>query len=177
MKKPILFLISVILLKLVVGFAIGYIIISLAGCRTKKDSMLPAAPVVLNNNDSTSVKVVYEQTPADSAWLKAYFKCDSNNKVIMSLYNSGSTTGLQNNTSFENGMLISKTTKPADSIRHDVIVRVIGRSYAVPQPYPVYLEKELTKWQSFKIVLGEIFMIIIGAALLFGGFKLYKKFV
>lgn len=156
---------------------IAVILLIVISCRTKKDSMLPAAPVVLNNNDSTSVKVVYEQTPADSAWLKAYFKCDSNNKVIMSLYNSGSTKGLQNNTSFENGMLISKTTKPADSIRHDVIVRVIGRSIPVPQPYPVYIEKELTKWQGFQIILGRIFMIIIGAALLFGGFKLYKKFV
>ncbi len=144
-------------------------------CRTKKESLTP--PVVLNNFDSTTVKTIYEQTPADSSWLYAYFSCDSNNKVIMSLLNSGSTNGLQNNTSFVEGKLISTTIKPAVSISHQVIVRVISRSFPVPQPYPVHIEKELSKWQSFQLVLGRIFMVIIGAALLFGGFKLYKKFV
>lgn len=144
-------------------------------CRTKKESLTP--PVVLNNFDSTTVKTIYEQTPAGSSWLYAYFRCDSNNKVIMSLLNSGSTTGLQNTTTFYDGKLVSHTLKPADSISHQLIVRVISRSFPVPQPYPVYIEKELSKWQSFQLILGRIFMVIIGAALLFGGFKLYKKFV
>jgi hypothetical protein len=65
--------------------------------------------------------------------------------------------------------------KPKDSISYQIIVRVISRSVPVLQPYPV--EKELTKWQGFQIILGRIFMLILGIALGFGGLKLYKKLV
>ena len=154
---------------------IAAILLIVFSCRTQKEQP-PQPPVVLNNNDSTSVKTNYIQIPADSSWMKAYFKCDSNNQVIMSMFTNGSTTGLQNNTSFENGVLTSKTTKPADSVRYDIIVRVISRAYPVYVPKPYYVEKELTKWQAFQMVCGRIFLVVFGIVVFWGSFRIYKKF-
>jgi len=145
----------------------------LISCRTKKEAMLP--PVVLNNLDSTSVETKYVQLPADSSWFYALLACDSNNQVIMKSIISGSTQGLQNNFNFDKGVLSSKTVKPKDSVSYQVIVRVISRSVAVPQPYPV--EKELSKWQGFEIICGRLFLLIMAFAVGFGGFKLYRKLV
>jgi hypothetical protein len=145
----------------------------LISCKTKKETL--TAPIVLENSDSTGVETKYVQLTADSAWFYAMIACDSNNNAILKQLNTGSTKGLQNNFSFSNGILSTKVVKPKDSISYQIIVRVISRSVPVLQPYPV--EKELTKWQGFQIILGRIFMLILGIALGFGGLKLYKKLV
>jgi len=152
---------------------IAAVLLLLISCRSNKPAIMP--PVVLNNLDSTSLETKYVQIPADSAWFYAYFKCDSNNRVIMASVLNGSTNGLEHNFSFNNGVLNVKTLKPVDSISYQYIVRVISRSVPVPQPYAV--EKELTKWQNFRMTLGSLFMGILAIALLYSGFRIYRKFI
>ncbi|MCX6232123.1 MAG: hypothetical protein NTZ33_11320 [Bacteroidetes bacterium] len=149
---------------------IAAVLLVLIGCRSTKPVILP--PTILTNVDSTVVKEDKKEVPADSSWFYAYFKCDSNNKVIMASLNNGTTQGLQTNTSFKDGVLNIKTVKPKDSISVFSTFRFVYRDRPVYTPYPV--EKELTKWQNFRMMLGNIFLGLIIAALGYSVFRLYK---
>ena len=48
---------------------------------------------------------------------------------------------------------------------------------SIPVPYPVdkLVEKELTKWQRWRLHMGDVLMVVLGAGLVFGGLKLRKR--
>jgi hypothetical protein len=67
-------------------------------------------------------------------------------------------------------------TKYIESIRHDTLYQHVIDS--LPQPYPVteYIEKPLTWWQRTKMYAGVVFLFILGAAALYGIYRLLKRF-
>lgn len=66
-------------------------------------------------------------------------------------------------------------TKYIESIRHDTLYQHVIDS--VPAPYPVteYVEKQLTWWQRTKMYAGVVFLLILGAAALYGIYRLLKR--
>lgn len=56
---------------------------------------------------------------------------------------------------------------------HDTLY--VEKSHESETQEPVYVEKELTKFQKLMLSFGKIFSILLLGALGYGGFKLYKK--
>ena len=67
-------------------------------------------------------------------------------------------------------------TKYIERETHDTIYQATHDT--IPQPYPVpeYVEKKLSWWQRLRLHLGNIMLVILGAAVLYGAAKLYLKF-
>ena len=47
---------------------------------------------------------------------------------------------------------------------------------AKPYPVPEYVEKKLSWWQRLRLHLGNIMLVLIGAAVLYAAAKIYLKF-
>ena len=45
----------------------------------------------------------------------------------------------------------------------------------VEKPVPVYVEKELSKWQKIRMSIGGIVMVLLGGFLVYKGFKLWRR--
>ena len=67
-------------------------------------------------------------------------------------------------------------TKYIERETHDTVYHATHDT--IPQPYPVpeYVEKKLSWWQRLRLHLGNIMLVLIGAAILYGAAKLYLKF-
>ena len=66
-------------------------------------------------------------------------------------------------------------TKYKEKIVYDTIYQ--HRIDTVPKPYPVEVKvpRELSRWQRLRLHLGNIMVVIIGAAILYAAAKLYMK--
>lgn len=66
-------------------------------------------------------------------------------------------------------------TKYKEKIVYDTIYQ--HRIDTIPKPYPVEVKvpRELSRWQRLRLHLGNIMVVIIGAAILYAAAKLYMK--
>ena len=67
-------------------------------------------------------------------------------------------------------------TKYKEKVVHDTIYQ--HHIDSIPQPYTVEVKvpRELTWWQRLRLHLGNIMMVLIGAAVIYAAAKLYLKF-
>ena len=66
-------------------------------------------------------------------------------------------------------------TKYIERETHDTIYQATHDT--IPQPYPVpeYVEKKLSWWQRLRLHLGNIMLVLLGAAVLYGAVKIYLR--
>lgn len=98
------------------------------------------------------------QIPPDSAWLRAYLACDSNNQVIMRAFEEQKTGGVNNSLILNNGILDFHAV-----FVHDTLY-IPGKDSLiyVPVDVPGPVTNELTWWQELWIRLGKLLASGIG---------------
>ena len=67
-------------------------------------------------------------------------------------------------------------TKYRERLVHDTLYQHRIDTIAKPYPVPEYVEKKLSWWQRLRLHLGNIMLVLIGAAILYAAAKLYLKF-
>ena len=67
-------------------------------------------------------------------------------------------------------------TKYRERLVHDTLYQHRVDTIAKPYPVPEYVEKKLSWWQRLRLHLGNIMLVLIGAAILYAAAKLYLKF-
>ena len=67
-------------------------------------------------------------------------------------------------------------TKYRERLVHDTLYQ--HRVDTIAKPYPVheYVEKQLSWWQRLRLHLGNIMLVLIGAAILYAAAKIYLRF-
>lgn len=158
-------------------------VLALTSCHTHKQAsnVVPAEPITLNNSDSvtteTIVKTVYVPirvevpvpqqsvvniSEADTSHIETdVAESDAWIRPDGSLYHT-----LQN----KDVSLSAETYLPETTTNSNKAI-IKEREVAVPKPYPVYVEKSLSKWVQFKL---SAFWYLVGAALLAGVYILRK---
>lgn len=143
------------------------------GCNRK--AVTPT--VTLHDSTSTKVKVHKEvkenQLPPDSAWLKAFLKCDSLGNVYLAQIESLQGERVTQDLTLSNNTINVKATdtgRKTERLEKTDSVAIVYREKPVKVPYPVYTNV-LTQWQIFQIWLGRIAAV---ALLAFGAYKRFK---
>ena len=112
-------------------------------------------PVVEHHTDTTYVT----KQARDSIWL--------HDSIYVSEKQKGDTILLTS---------IKWHTKYIEKLRTDTIYEHKVDSVGVPYPVEVKVEKPLNWWQKFRLTLGDTALIALLGFVLFGLWKLYRKF-
>jgi len=142
----------------------------LAGCKTQRPSVVQVPVKTLERKVTTLVPVA---VPGDSAILRAWFKCDSMNNVLMKGIGEQKSKNMSSGLTFSDGLLeyAAKTQPDTMYLPSDTI-------YTEKEvPVPVEVEKEinvLTKWQKIRMRIGDFALLIL---FVFIGWKIIKRYL
>ena len=143
------------------------LVLAICSCRSVKYVPLEG------KTDSVVVeKLVEVQLPPDSAIIRALLECDENGKVILNWLDVTNSKNAQAQLTIDSlGNLLAKMNTQPDTVYLPSKEVTITKKEKVP--YPV--EKELTKWQQFRMDFGgwAIAAVII-IVLIFFGRLVYK---
>lgn len=139
----------------------------LCSCRTVK-----YVPVESNADSVVVEKLVEIQLPPDSATIRALLECDENGKVVLDWLDIANSKNAQAQLTIDSlGNLLAKMKTQLDTVY--LPSKEVTVTKEVKVPYPV--EKELTRWQQFRMDFGGCaFGIVIAAALIIAGWFVYK---
>jgi len=136
---------------------------------------MPVIQVPIKTVERKVTTLIPVFVPGDSAVLRAWFECDSLNRVLLKGIDEQKSKNMVSHFSFKDGILEygAKTQPdtvyiPSDTIYMDKEI-----------PVPVEVEKKvnvLTKFQSIRIWIGNIILSVIAGMLVYGLFKLYLNF-
>lgn len=120
-------------------------------------------------------KLVEVQLPPDSATIRALLECDENGRVVMNWLDIANSKNAQAMFTIDSlGNLLAKMRTQPDTVYLPSKEVVVSKTEKVP--YPV--EKELTRWQQFRLDVGgwAIAIVIITIFVVFSGmvYKLRK---
>lgn len=156
------------------------IVLAVAGCKTHQPAVMPPSPVVLTNSDSVGTETIIktEQVPVDVA---VDLPQQSEKNVTPSDSSHVETDLASSDAWYAEGTLhhtirnkpgqlkgtafVPQTTKQTNKDA----VRV--KEVPVPEPYPVEVERELTRMEKFKLAA---FWYLVGAVILSIGFFFRK---
>ena len=131
---------------LFVGALIAFIVIVLSGCTTEK-----IVTVEKVKTDTTTVT----KWQRDSVWLhdSVYVK-EKGDSVLVEKWH----------------------TKYIEKVSHDTLYQATHDT--IPQPYPVEKEvpAKLTWWQSLRIWIGNIFLLLLAACACYLGWRMWKVY-
>ena len=135
-------------------------------CRTKYVSVESKADSVVVE------KLVEVQLPPDSATIRALLECDENGKVVLTWLDIANSKNAQAKLVIDSlGNLLAKMKTQPDTVY--LPSKEVTVTKEVQVPYPV--EKELTKWQKFRIDFGGWAIgIVIITVLVVVGRMVYK---
>lgn len=133
-------------LKRLVFVPILLIVLCVASCKAPK----PISPGLLPKPIEIP-KLIPVQIPPDSAWLRAYLACDSNNHVIMQAYEEQKGKGISSSLKLDNGKLDFHVV-----FLHDTLY-IPGKDSLiyVPVEVPGPETNVLSWWQQLWIKLGK----------------------
>lgn len=121
-------------------------LILICSCRTVK-----YVPVESKVDSVVVEKLVEVQLPPDSATIRALFECDENGKVVLNWLDIASSKNAQAQLTIDSlGNLLAKMRTQPDTVYLPSKEVIVSKKEKVP--YPV--EKELTRWQQFRIDFG-----------------------
>lgn len=126
-------------------------------CRTQKNGTgLPLPKPV----ERTKLIPVY--VPPDSAWLRAYLECDSNNQVILKAFLEQKSGDVSSSLKLDSGILDYKAKAVHDTIR------IVGKDSLIyiPHDVPGPQVNVLTWWQQFWMKTGKLSVLILALWLL-----------
>lgn len=147
-------------------FSILIISVLFVGCRSTKPSVIE---VPIQYKEKIVERLIPVKINGDSLKMRAFFECDSLNKVIMKKSSEQKSKGVESDLFFDKGQLNynAKTV-------HDTIY-IPGKETTITRDVPVRVEvpvitNELTKWQSFQIIS---FRILASLVLLIIAYKMF----
>lgn len=157
----------------------------LTSCHTNKQAQtLPPAPIVLNNSDSVRVETIIK-TEYVPVRVEVPVPQQSVSNIV-----EADTSHIETDVAESNAWI-----RPDGTLYHDLInkdIKLSGEAYVpqtttennnkavktkeipVPQPYPVYVEKSLSKSEQFKL---SAFWYLVGATLIAGAYIFRKPFL
>ena len=136
-------------------------ILALSGCRTK------IQPVAIENRiDSIYIdKLVPCPMPADSASIRALMECDENGKVVLRWLDMANTKNVELMFALDSlGNVIANMRGPRDTLYLPSKEVYVDRKIEVPIP----VEKELSRWDTFKIEVGGWAIGVLSGCLVVG---------
>ena len=158
----------------------------LTSCHTNKQAQtLPPAPIVLSNSDSVRVETIIK-TEYVPVRVEVPVPQQSVNNIVFETDTSHIETDIAESNAW---------IRPDGTLYHDPTnqpVKLSGEAYVpqtttennneavktkeipVPQPYPVYVEKSLSKSEQFKL---SAFWYLVGATLIAGAYIFRKPFL
>lgn len=141
--------------------AILIILLTAAICSCRTVRYVP----IEGQTDSVVIeKLVEVQLPPDSATIRALLECDENGKVVLNWLNIANSKNIQAQLTIDSlGNLLAKMRTQLDTVYLPSKEVVISKTEKVP--YPV--EKELTRWQQFRIDVGGWVIVILCIVILF----------
>lgn len=114
-------------------------------CKTKY------VPVEGQKDSVVVEKLVEVQLPPDSATIRALLECDENGKVVLAWLDIANSRNAQAQLTIDSlGNLLAKMKTQPDTVY--LPSKEVTVTKEVQVPYPV--EKELTKWQKFRMDFG-----------------------
>lgn len=121
-------------------------LVLICSCRTIK-----YVPVESYADSIVVEKLVEVQLPPDSATIRALLECDEKGKVVLNWLDIANSKNAQAQLTIDSlGNLLAKMRTQPDTVY--LPSKEITVTKEVKVPYPV--EKELTKWQKFRIDFG-----------------------
>ena len=122
-------------------------ILTLSGCRTK------IQPVAIENRIASIYidKLIPYPMPVDSASIRVLMECDENGKVVLRWLDIANTKNVELMFALDSlGNVIANMRVPRDTLYLPSKETYVDRKVEVPIP----VEKELSRWESFKIEVG-----------------------
>ena len=127
-------------------------------CRTIK-----YVPVESNADSVVVEKLVEVQLPPDSAIIRALLECDENGKVVLDWLDIANSKNAQAQLTIDSlGNLLAKMKIQPDTVY--LPSKEVTVTKEVQVPYPI--EKELTRWQQFRMDFGGWAMCIVVISIL-----------
>ena len=146
-------------MKYLLFFISIFVIIGIYSCKSVK-----YVPVDSKSDSIVVEKLVEVPLPPDSATIKALLECDENGKVILSWLDVANSKNAQALLTIDSlGNLLAKMQTQPDTIY--LPSKEVTVTKQVKVPYPV--EKELTKWQQFRMNFGGWAIGIVIITILF----------
>lgn len=157
--------------------------IMLTGCHSSKQ-VLPSTPVIVNNTDSVRTEYI-ETVRIDTVLVEVPVPMESAKQVVPDS-TSHLETSLAESDAWINadGTLGHSINNKEQKLKAEVLVPVKDiqtnnteasvREVPVPYPEPVYIERDFTKWESFRL---EAFWYLVGAVLISLGWILRKPLI
>ena len=165
---------------------ISVFILMMSACHSSKQGMpeIPPAPVVLNNSDSVRVETIIK-----TEYVPVRVEMPVPQQSVSNIVEAD-TSHIEADVAASNAWI-----RPDGTLYHDLInkdVKLSGEAYVpqtttennneavrtkeipVPQPYPVYVEKSLSKSEQFKL---SAFWYLVGTALIAGAYIFRKPFL
>lgn len=158
----------------------------LTSCHTNKQAQtLPPAPIILNNSDSVRVETIIK-----TEYVPVRVEVPVPQQSVSNIVFETDTSHIETDIAESNAWI-----RPDGTLYHDIInknVKLSGEAYVsqtttennneavktkeipVPQPYPVYVEKSLSKSEQFKL---SAFWYLVGVALVAGAYIFRKPFL
>lgn len=125
----------------------------LCSCRTVK-----YVPVGSKADSMVVEKLVEVQLPPDSTTIRALLECDENGKVVLDWLDIANSKNAQAQLTIDSlGNLLAKMKTQPDTVY--LPSKEVTVTKEVKVPYPV--EKELTRWQQFRMDFGGWAMCIV----------------
>lgn len=139
---------------------------TICSCRSVK-----YVPVESSIDSIVVEKLVEVQLPPDSATIRALLECDENGKVVLSWLDIANSKNAQAQLAIDSlGNLLAKMRTQSDTIYKPSKEVIVTKEVKVP--YPV--EKELTRWQQFRLDVGGWSIVILCIAILLFVIKFIK---
>lgn len=148
---------------------IPYFVLIFVFCSCRSVKYVP----VESKADSVVVeKLVEVQLPPDSATIRALLECDENGKVVLAWLDIANSRNAQAQLTIDSlGNLLAKMRTKPDTVY--LPSKEVTVTKEVQVPYPV--EKELTRWQQFRLDFGGWAIGIVIITILIGvGIMVYK---
>ncbi len=146
----------------------------LAGCHSSKQ-MLPSTPVIVNNTDSVRTEYI-EIVRIDTVKVEVPVPMESAKQVVPDS-TSHLETSLAESDAWLNpdGTLGHSIRNKEQNLKADVMVPVKDtqtnnteasvREVPVPYPNPMYIERDFTKWEKFRLEAFWYLVVLSAAAL------------
>lgn len=155
----------------------------LSGCHSSKQ-MLPSTPVIVNNTDSVRIEYI-ETVRIDTVTIEVPVPMESAKQVVPDSTSHLETSLAESDAWInEDGTLGHSIKNKEQKLKADVPVpvkdtktnntEVTVREVPVPYPEPVYIERDFSKWESFRL---DAFWYLVGLVLISLGWILRKPLI
>jgi hypothetical protein len=127
-------------------------LICLIGCQSQRVATVP-----VETRTTVMERLVEVQTPADSAWFRAWLECDSSFNVVLKSIDEQKSAGMETGVRFSDSQISYRVVRVRDKVyipaKDSIIIREVPVVHGVPVPV-----NELTGWQYFQVWCGRVFL-------------------